>query len=456
MKKILIILTTLFVCNLANGQLKVFSSGNMSVGTTNSSSTSMMVIDGQDYSYGLYCKNARSSVYIYNQFDDPNTPYDIKKGILMYNSLAGNLDPFGIYILPLGSNTSNNYGINCKGGNSSRFSCGVFGGLSGSSITKGTGILGSSSYTEEIPSTYSGRYAGFFNGDVRVTGTLYGSLLTPSGLSGDITSSSFSNRTVQIVNRDTNIDNESVSDKLSHVNLLKIYDNISDKDDDNVSSENISKYKELIHKLENDTTLTDDEIERMDRELASLEETLPDSMRYQTKRASVSYGLAADQLKSVYPELVYEDQNGNVSINYIEMVPLLVQSINELKSDIDELKSENALLKSELAGEIPSVKSRDEATGIDASDADILSLSQNDPNPFSERTTINLTVPENVYTAAVFFYDMSGKQIDKRIITERGNIQIYVTSADFTEGMYLYSLIVDGKVIATRKMILTK
>jgi len=70
MKKTLIIITTLFLSNLANGQLKVFSSGNMSVGTTNSSSTSMMMIDGQDYSYGLYCKNARSSVYIYNQSND--------------------------------------------------------------------------------------------------------------------------------------------------------------------------------------------------------------------------------------------------------------------------------------------------------------------------------------------------------------------------------------------------
>ena len=38
----------------------------------------------------------------------------------------------------------------------------------------------------------------------------------------------------------------------------------------------------------------------------------------QTKLPSISYGLAADQLKEVFPELVYEDKDGNYSINYEE------------------------------------------------------------------------------------------------------------------------------------------
>ena len=53
MKKKLIIITTLFVCNLANGQLKVFSSGNMSVGTTIVNSN--VLINNYDaYSFVLY------------------------------------------------------------------------------------------------------------------------------------------------------------------------------------------------------------------------------------------------------------------------------------------------------------------------------------------------------------------------------------------------------------------
>ncbi len=51
----------------------------------------------------------------------------------------------------------------------------------------------------------------------------------------------------------------------------------------------------------------------------------------------IQYGLDPAQLREVYPELVYEDEEGNISINYVEMVPLLVQSINELTQRIDTL-----------------------------------------------------------------------------------------------------------------------
>jgi hypothetical protein len=51
---------------------------------------------------------------------------------------------------------------------------------------------------------------------------------------------------------------------------------------------------------------------------------------------------------------------------------------------------------------------------------------------------------------------MNGKQIDKIVIDERGTTRISILDTSLTEGMYLYSLIADGKVAGTRKMILTK
>ncbi len=81
----------------------------------------------------------------------------------------------------------------------------------------------------------------------------------------------------------------------------------------------------------------------------------------------------------------------------------------------------NAVLKSETNRDNSAMKSRDEAMGISEAsvDVEILSLSQNGLNPFSERTPIDLSIPENVHTASVFFYDMSGKQVGKRTVTER-------------------------------------
>ena len=168
--------------------------------------------------------------------------------------------------------------------------------------------------------------------------------------------------------------------------------------------------------------------------------------------------ISSDQLKNVFPELVYEDEMGNVSINYIEMVPLLVQSINELQSRIDVLEQNNVAPRAKLPVDEMTIKSRHDASSISTMEeaTDIISLSQNDPNPFCDKTTITVNIPESVTTAALFFYDMSGKQVDKRIIIERGSSSLSVTSSDLTKGMYIYSLIADGKVISTRKMIHTK
>ena len=50
-------------------------------------------------------------------------------------------------------------------------------------------------------------------------------------------------------------------------------------------------------------------------------------------------------MKEVFPELVYEDKEGNFSINYVEMVPLLVQSIRELSAEVTELRQQLGLEK---------------------------------------------------------------------------------------------------------------
>lgn len=42
---------------------------------------------------------------------------------------------------------------------------------------------------------------------------------------------------------------------------------------------------------------------------------------------------------------MYEDKEGNFSINYVEMVPLLVQSIRELSAEVTELRHQLGLEK---------------------------------------------------------------------------------------------------------------
>ena len=101
-------------------------------------------------------------------------------------------------------------------------------------------------------------------------------------------------------------------------------------------------------------------------------------------------------------------------------------------------------------------KTRTDATAINTVDEAVLSLAQNNPNPFSESTSIEVSVPQSVRTASLFIYDMSGKMLKRITITGRGTSRVPVTAEGLTEGMYLYTLVADGKVAGTKKMILAK
>ena len=456
MKKTFVLLFVSAMClsNSIKAQLKVGTNGCVGIGSSENPNYPLKV-KGNHLFCSFYLSGSHRPLYIYNRSDSASS---YRVGIEIMNKVD-NLNNYGIKVnAATESGTGTSIGVKSLSGKSTTMSCGVMGGLNGTGITCGAGIIGSSSSQFSITEQqYVGRYAGFFQGDVRVTGTLYSNVLTPSLLSGLTNiSEEFS---MNVVSSSTDPTDESVSNKFRHIPLLrvtKVSGNSASRSNEDMMTESMV-LQSWLDKMDKGEELTDEETVLYENEMKSLEAREAELEAPQTRMASTRYGLDADKLKAVYPELVYEDQNGNVSVNYIEMVPLLVQSINELKSDIDELKKENALLKSELDGDESNAKSRGESTDInDIDNTDVLSLSQNDPNPFSERTTISLNIPEGITTAAVFFYDMSGKQIDKRMITERGKTQISVTSADFSEGMYLYSLIADGKVVATRKMILTK
>ena len=49
------------------------------------------------------------------------------------------------------------------------------------------------------------------------------------------------------------------------------------------------------------------------------------------------YGVVAQEIQEVLPELVQERENGYLAVNYEKLVPLLIESIKELKTQIDHL-----------------------------------------------------------------------------------------------------------------------
>ena len=56
------------------------------------------------------------------------------------------------------------------------------------------------------------------------------------------------------------------------------------------------------------------------------------------KDKKVHYGLIAQEMEKVYPDLVYNDK-GSKTINYIELIPLLLLKIKDLQEQVDVLKN---------------------------------------------------------------------------------------------------------------------
>jgi hypothetical protein len=166
-------------------------------------------------------------------------------------------------------------------------------------------------------------------------------------------------------------------------------------------------------------------------------------------------GFLAQDVEKVLPELVtdaplfiHDNADGRTApraeqikaINYDGLIPVLTQAINELKGEVDALRAELAVLKSRKADE-----------GRTAAQ-----LLQNSPNPFSSSTTIRYNLPQEVKQATLLIFDMQGKQVKQVVLNNRSNGSYVLQAGELTAGMYLYTLMADGKEVETRRMILTK
>jgi hypothetical protein len=132
-------------------------------------------------------------------------------------------------------------------------------------------------------------------------------------------------------------------------------------------------------------------------------------------------------------------------IRYARFVVPLVKAVQELSAKVEEQqqKIDALLLKGDSTG-----RSEGNSTGI--------ILYDNNPNPFSTETEIKLRLPESTKQATVVVYNMEGTQLKSLTVNTRGETSVKISSNELKAGMYLYSLIADGKFIDTKRMILTK
>ena len=78
---------------------------------------------------------------------------------------------------------------------------------------------------------------------------------------------------------------------------------------------------------------------------------------------------------------------------------------------------------------------------------------QNSPNPFQNNTIIRFKLADEAINASICIFDMQGKML-KNIDVTKGEESVSLDGYEFGKGLYLYSLIVNGQEIDTKKMII--
>lgn len=180
--------------------------------------------------------------------------------------------------------------------------------------------------------------------------------------------------------------------------------------------------------------------------------------------SGIQYGLIAQDVEQVIPTMVKTfinpakmDTAGKVifpevsfkAVNYETLIPILVAAFQEQKQELDSIKN---VLANNVNQPVNSNPDNSPQQRVILSNIQSIILQQNDPNPFSESTIIKFEIPESVKSARILFTDAKGSVLKSATIETRGIGSLEVFASDLSSGIYTYTLVCDGKVIDSKKM----
>ena len=294
MKRFIYIITfIMFMVTTAKSQF-VFNSDKVAIDAESEGFGTILIVDDHSAFEGRFNNSSIGTA---------GTPYTENKsniGVAGYayaNANFSNDSYFGVIgvVSNLSDTHGRNYGL-----------CGMIDPTENSTFYGGAGIYATNyDYYYSMPTNIQGAYAAYFKGNVYVSNNLIAnSIFTPmdSRLCDNIVSLSKSK------SRGT-----ATLDNLLNMNVVEY--NLKGRLEERIPDDtNPEKVVELRNELE----------------FLKKEEQKMTSRRH--------FGVDARELQKVYPDLVLEAPDGYLSVNYLEMVPLVIRSIQELKEEIEELK----------------------------------------------------------------------------------------------------------------------
>lgn len=176
------------------------------------------------------------------------------------------------------------------------------------------------------------------------------------------------------------------------------------------------------------------------------------------------FGFIAQEMEKVMPDAVKKQADGFYGVNYMEVIPVLVEAVKQLdakqtetaqlRQQVTDLSTQVAELRAlveKSTGGAPANKAV--SIGVDLSQ---VKLEQNAPNPFNEVTRIEYALPEGTVGAVLTISDMQGRPVRTMANLTGGRQVLEIKAGSLAAGVYIYTLTVNGKEVTSKRMVLTR
>jgi trimeric autotransporter adhesin len=169
------------------------------------------------------------------------------------------------------------------------------------------------------------------------------------------------------------------------------------------------------------------------------------------KEALIHTGFVAQEVERAAKDLDYTfsgieapvSEKDVYGLKYSEFVVPLTKAVQELSEKNNRLEEEMEELK-RIVLQLTS----------DANNSSRAWIKQNTPNPVSGSTMIQYFIPQQARSALIFVTDAKGRQL--KIYKVAGAGVVNFSAATLPSGTYNYSLVVDGKNVSSKKLVVAR
>ncbi len=163
----------------------------------------------------------------------------------------------------------------------------------------------------------------------------------------------------------------------------------------------------------------------------------PSNIRFQNLQGGAGSVLVIDSNGYVYKSTTTAARAGTLT--------------TDLQSEVEALKAQVQELRELIMARQPASPQKLNALAAESATW----LGDNTPNPYNGETAISYSLPATAKKAAVQVYSLDGRLLNSiNLGAVAGKGQVKFSSGNLAAGMYIYSLVVDGKVADTKKMVI--